>query len=245
MFIYINNILIEFRELSMNYPDDKRTDYIDEVDQTHSVILRILKIIDIICKKYDIGYWLDYGTLLGAVRHTGFIPWDHEADIGMIRSDFEKFTKVIAQELPADLFYQTRDTDPHFRVYNIIEAKIRDRYSDYIDDYEIYDGLKWHNGIQVDIFVYDLTNLEPYTLTNGFERYYSHGIINLSYEEIEYTIDTKFGDYMFPIPLGYKSYLKKAYGDYMKLPPLENRRFPRVNVFKPCNHVESRYWRSI
>lgn len=59
----------------------------------------ILKFIVNICNKYDLDYWLDFGSLVGALRHEGFVPWDDEADISMPREDYEKFIKVIHEEL--------------------------------------------------------------------------------------------------------------------------------------------------
>lgn len=84
--------------------------------------LEILKKIDEVCKKHNINYWLDSGTLLGAVRHQGFIPWDDDIDIGMLREDYEKFLKVAQKDLGDDYFLQTRSTDKN---YPLVFAKVR------------------------------------------------------------------------------------------------------------------------
>lgn len=61
--------------------------------------LEVLMEIDRICKKHGIAYFLAYGTLLGAVRHNGFIPWDDDMDIIMLRKDYMRFLKVVEKEL--------------------------------------------------------------------------------------------------------------------------------------------------
>lgn len=61
--------------------------------------VELLRFINNVCKKHDINYWLDYGTLLGAFRHDGFIPWDDDVDLSIMRKDYEKLIKVLPEEI--------------------------------------------------------------------------------------------------------------------------------------------------
>ena len=70
--------------------------------------LGMLLMFDGICRKYGLKYWLDGGTLLGAVRHQGFIPWDDDLDIGMPSEDLRSFLEVAYREIPAHIELQTR-----------------------------------------------------------------------------------------------------------------------------------------
>ena len=74
--------------------------------------LAILEEVDRICRKHKINYWLDGGTLLGAVRHGGFIPWDDDIDLGMLLPDLQRFIKIAPGELSESLFLQTPESDP-------------------------------------------------------------------------------------------------------------------------------------
>ena len=89
-------------------------------------MLHILEVVDQICREEGIPYWMDAGTLLGAVRHKGFIPWDDDLDICILRKDFHRFRKAALSKLPPDLAYQDWTTDKnHFEM----SPRIRDRKS--------------------------------------------------------------------------------------------------------------------
>lgn len=111
-------------------------------------MLEILLEVDRICKQHDIPYWLSSGTLIGAMRHDGFIPWDDDLDIEMLRSDYLRLMKVLPSELPAWLALQNDETDPN---YFYFYAKIRDRRSRMLEQ-NGYDRLWKEQGIYIDIF---------------------------------------------------------------------------------------------
>lgn len=113
-------------------------------------MVEILEAIDDICQRHDIKYWLCYGTLLGAVRHKGFIPWDDDCDICMMREDFEKFSQHV-NELPENLFLQTDKNDPHY-TRKIMKIRMENTKLVEFDESE---NEKYHQGIFVDIFIWD------------------------------------------------------------------------------------------
>ena len=76
--------------------------------------LTILSEVDRICRKYEIPYYAGYGTLLGAVRSSSFIPWDDDIDLTMLRSDFNRFLSVAEKELPEELALDSLETNPDF-----------------------------------------------------------------------------------------------------------------------------------
>ena len=77
-------------------------------------MLEILVAVDKICRKHNIPYWLDYGTLLGAVRHGGFIPWDDDLDISMMKEDYDRFLAIAPKELPEQFVVQNTHTEKYF-----------------------------------------------------------------------------------------------------------------------------------
>ena len=119
--------------------------------QLHFIELELIEELVKICDKHGLKYYLYGGTLLGAVRHKGFIPWDDDVDIAMPRDDFEKLAAICELELDkAQYFYQTCFTDVGFTK---LFAKIRknDTYVGQVG----YDGENIHNGIFIDIMPLD------------------------------------------------------------------------------------------
>lgn len=122
----------------------------DKLRELQRCILDIALEFQRICEKNGLKYFLTYGTLLGAVRHQGFIPWDDDMDVGMPREDYEKFLRIAPSELGKDFFLQTAATDP---AYAFGSAKIRLNGTALVEDYAV--DSKQHNGIFLDIFPFD------------------------------------------------------------------------------------------
>lgn len=130
---------------------DLRSRFNPDGSQLRRLQLRMLDIlleIDHICQIHHIRYWLSSGTLIGAMRHNGFIPWDDDLDIEMMREDYLKLMKVLPDELPDWLALQNSDTDPN---YFFFYAKIRDRRSKMLENTN-YDRMWKERGIYIDIF---------------------------------------------------------------------------------------------
>ncbi|MBO4835876.1 MAG: LicD family protein [Lachnospiraceae bacterium] len=114
------------------------------------VQLDMIKELDRVCRKHDIGYVLVSGTLLGAVRHKGYIPWDDDGDVAMLREDYEKF-KALSNEMdPSICYFQDHDTDPEYRWGY---GKLRRTGTKYIRVGQ--EHLKCKTGIFVDVFPLD------------------------------------------------------------------------------------------
>lgn len=70
-----------------------------------------------VCKKYNLRYYLIGGTLIGVLRHQGFIPWDDDIDVGLPRPDYNKFVKLVKRELPEHMDVKTMTSDPNYKCY--------------------------------------------------------------------------------------------------------------------------------
>lgn len=129
---------------NMTYWDD------ESLKKLQNMCLSILIDVDSFCRKHNIFYSLAYGTLLGAVRHHGFIPWDDDLDICMRRDQYEKFIQLWLAEKPEGYFLQNKDTDPD---YSQSFTKIRKENTTFLQEADIPG--KYHHGVFIDIFPMD------------------------------------------------------------------------------------------
>lgn len=123
----------------------------EQLKKLQAVELEILIEIDRVCKKNNIHYTLTGGTLLGAVRHGGFIPWDDDADIAMLRSEYIKFQQACKRDLDASRFYfQDIDNTPGYRWGY---GKVRRKNSIFLRENQ--ESMPYEQGIFVDVFPRD------------------------------------------------------------------------------------------
>lgn len=113
--------------------------------------LEMLIEVDRICRKHHIKYSLDGGTLLGAIRHDGFIPWDDDADVVMLRSEYEKFAEACKKELDTQRFFlQDYQTD---KAYRWGYSKMRRNGTVFLREGQ--EHVKCNQSVFIDIFLYD------------------------------------------------------------------------------------------
>lgn len=130
--------------------------YYGRMPRIRQIELDVLNEVDAICKAHSIPYFLTAGTMLGAVRHKEFIPWDDDVDIGMLPEDYFRFLKVCPDHLCVDYGYQNfgTETTSHY-IHDKIRVKNTFFSTAYSDQYPMM------NGVYIDVFVYFKTSNIP------------------------------------------------------------------------------------
>jgi lipopolysaccharide cholinephosphotransferase len=121
-----------------------------DIDRLHQILLEALKEVRRICLKYDIKYYIVGGSLIGAVRHRGFVPWDADIDLAMMRPDYDKFLSVCENELSDKYFLQNYHTDVDFSP-PISRLCVQGTY---VCEH-FFRHLKFHKGAYLDVFSLD------------------------------------------------------------------------------------------
>lgn len=119
------------------------------LNELRKIQINILDYVDSFCRKNDINYWLDCGTLLGAVRHKGYIPWDDDIDIGMLREDYLKFIKAFNLDNSSNYKFHCYENDKN---WHLPFGKVVDE-STVLFEPDEKAGIK--TSINIDVFVYD------------------------------------------------------------------------------------------
>lgn len=115
------------------------------------IMTKLFKEFDRICRKYNLKYWCVGGTLIGAIRHKGWVPYDGDIDVGMLEEDYKILVEKIEEELPKNMWFQTSDNDKYWNNKNISKIRSLEAF------YKRKEGDKrdeWHNGLQLDILLF-------------------------------------------------------------------------------------------
>ena len=170
-----------------------------------------------ICDRHGLTYFADSGTLLGAVRHKGFIPWDDDIDISMMRDDYEKFLKYAAEELPKEYFLQIPSTEED---YFYGHAKIRKNGTTAIRQIQYPERYTHHQGVFVDIFPMD--NVPDGKVVRAFHKFVALKMMQFIYYAKYYyrlnkhSLKTKIKHRISCILLPSNKAVRRAYRRYEK-----------------------------
>ena len=253
-----------------------------EIDELRHLELEILDYVAKFCDEHNITYWLDFGTLIGAIRHKGYIPWDDDIDISMMRADYDRFMKLFNAEQTGKYEMRCMENDNNCGfLFGYVQNKETLIYE--------HNGNR-HTGVKIDIFIYDnipddeaeakkifrkrdfyrkitelrtkkkkpegniirrtcayiVRLLDKIILSPFPMNYFTKKVTRIlrSYESMptkrvacftawhsvainkhvfDHFIEVEFEGKKYKVPAGYDELLRAHFGDYMQLPPIEER----------------------
>lgn len=249
------------------------------VEDIQKNLLCILKMIKKVFDEHDIPYFLSYGTLLGGVRHKGFIPWDDDIDLCVNKKSYEKAMQLLREKLPDYIIVHDKKSNPkywlpysqivykHSSSINIEWPENNDHpYTGIgIDIFRFWEEKKYSNKtakiVSTSIFLQNLvTNATAYKGLGKILRIFKYSLLLVLYkaqhlfalksrmycmdpvmlskpimpEDIEAAVFMEFEEVKCSVPKGFDRILKNEYGNYMELPPVEEREshYSVVNIDK-------------
>lgn len=277
--------------------EEIRCDYnvSEEMKHIWKIQLDLISKLKDVCERHHLKYFLAGGSLIGAIRHQGFIPWDDDVDIFMPREDFQKLKELASYEFWDPYFLQTEESDPDIFLGGF--ARLRNTNTTHIEQIHLNHNANF--GIWIDIIILDfiyedvnkrkkqirkirhyqrLLHAKTYTEYNSFlglpdilwralktlayfcsrENIYTHlnkaltgcsdskYVTSFTYHNYRRSPPSlfekkdfcecssmKFEQFQLPVPIGYDNILRLQYGDYMKLPPKDQRLPHHTGIIDP------------
>lgn len=246
----------------------------EDVKKVQKKLLEMAKITKKILEENNIKYFITFGTLLGAVRHDGFIPWDDDFDLFLFDEDYDDAINLLRDRLPNWIVVHDKKTDP---IYWPAWSRLRDINSNTRATLFPDDNSYKYRGINLDLYrlkKIDSSDINKYRYNEKIsflKRKHASGLIDndvflSEMDEVERRMNNleieasskdekvysfvilveklketdifplkkyKFEDTYFYGPNNFDELLKQAYGDYMKIPPYENRKphYDRVEFY--------------
>lgn len=202
----------------------------EEMKKVWGIQLDLAKKLKEVCERNGLQYWMDGGTLLGAVRHQGFIPWDDDIDFAMPRKDYDKLNKIAAKEFTHPYFWQTTYSEEHFYCGH---AQLRNAETSAFGRNEI--DKDYCLGIGIDIFVLD--GVPDNKLTYALCRLTSKGLSGITRWLIKHPIQRLSHKCVFKL---YEALFRTTDADYAKCIGDISWRFRHHEIFLREHYTETK-----
>ena len=150
----------------------------EELRQIQQIQLNMLIQVDDICRRHDIHYNIIAGTLLGAIRHKGYIPWDDDADVALFRKDYERFRTVCKEELDKSQYYFQDHTNT--KGYRWGYGKFRKKGTLFLRKNQ--EDMPYEQGIFIDIFPLD--KVPANLILRSFHNFHCFCIRNILWSSV-------------------------------------------------------------
>ena len=227
------------------FQEELRSGYLvsEKMKKVWAVELELLDYFDKLCHKHNLQYFVDYGTLLGAVRHQGFIPWDDDIDIVMFRGEYEKLKVIAQEEVCEPYFFQNSYTVRYIFPLDdvpdgtsqtlVVEEMKQELWLSVVSPESLKAKLEQgHSFILDSDIILELLHMSVRERMKNFESFcnsqsgissrvnfitdeFQHIIPSVPRECYEKTVYLPFENRMVPAPIGYAELLEYRYGDYM------------------------------